>query len=88
MNQKMWQYLTIVLLVAVFILLIFTLLSFRKQARECVLSPENYIIERMAKANKAGVMCQCKTDSHPIATKTWYSKDYKFSAIDFSNITI
>ena len=82
----MWQYLTIVLLVAVFCLLAFTLLQFKKQARECVLSPEMYIIKRMAKANDAGVMCECKTDSHPVATKTWFSKDYRYGTIDFSNL--
>jgi len=87
MNQKTWQYITIVLLVAVFILLVFTLLQFKKQARECVLNPEAYIIERMAKANEAGVMCVCKTDSYPEASKEWYSKDYKFSNIDFSKFT-
>ena len=87
MNQKTWQYLTLVMLVAVFILLAFTLLSFRKQARSCVLAPEVYVIERMARANKAGVMCECTTDSHPVATKIFYSKDYKYSVIDFSNIT-
>ena len=79
MNQKMWQYLTLVLLVAVFILLIFTLLSFKKNARECVLSPESYIIKRMVKANNAGVMCQCKTDGFPVSSKEWYSKDYSYA---------
>lgn len=86
MNQKMWQYLTIVLLVAVFILLIVTIFQFKKQARECVLSPETYFIERMAKTNKAGVKCICETDSFPSAVKQWYSKDYMYPAIDFSKL--
>ena len=87
MDQKIWQYITIVLLVAVFFLLAFTVLQFKKEARECILNHENYIVERMAKANKAGIMCVCRTDSHPVAYKEWISKDYKYGVIDFSQVT-
>ena len=82
----MWQYLTMVLLVAVFTFLIVGILQFKKHARECVLNPEEYLIERMSKANDAGVKCVCITDSFPSASKEWYSEDYKFPYIDLTKI--